>query len=438
MTKPTLNTAATTTHSTIPAPPYTHTHPVSHTNSSLNATPPAVLAALVGQPVQAIDTPALVLDLDAMERNLARMSEFARTHQLRWRPHAKMHKSAALAQQQIAAGAVGVCVQKTAEAQALADAGVNNLYISNQVIAPHKLARVAVLAQTLAQRGGRLAIAVDSMEGIERLAQACAALTQPSHTTPDALTSATGLIDVLVEIDVGHARCGAAPERAGTLAQAIASHTSLRFAGLQAYQGRAQHLRSVDERRAAIDAAAQAVHQARKAIESRGLSVPLVSGAGTGTYPLETASGLWHELQVGSFLFLDADYARNQTDPKQIAFDHALFVKTQIISTAAHQVVCDAGHKSHAIDSGMPLVLNQAGQAALTYSSGGDEHGILRLSQADAPLSKLPRLGDCLWLIPGHCDPTVNLHDYYIGVRGGLQTGIVERIIRIDARGALT
>ncbi|MDH5709697.1 MAG: DSD1 family PLP-dependent enzyme, partial [Hylemonella sp.] len=156
---------------------------------------------------------------------------------------------------------------------------------------------------------------------------------------------------------------------------------------------------------------------------------PLVTGAGTGTFGLETASGVFGELQAGSYLFMDADYAANTADPGQPAFEHALFIKTQVMSVAAGHVVVDAGHKSHAIDSGLPRVHG----AALTATGCSDEHSTLRASGA-APL---PTLGDTLWLIPGHCDPTVNLHDWLIGVRGGLSTGRVEELIRVDARGCL-
>lgn len=384
---------------------------------------PPDLSTLHGASVAAIDTPALVLDLDAMDRNLARMTAFARAHRIRLRPHAKMHKSAALARLQMQAGAVGVCVQKTAEAEALAAGGVSDIYISNEVIAPHKLRRVAALANTLAASGGRLAIAVDSQEGIARLAEAMAG-------------SGPAAIDVFIEIDIGQGRCGVPPGPAAVaLAQAVKAHGSLRFAGLQAYHGRAQHLRGADERREAIVHATSEVRRTRALIETAGLPVNLVTGAGTGTFALETASGVWGELQAGSFLFMDADYAQNTRDPAQPAFEHALFVKTQVMSVAAHHAVCDAGHKSHAIDSGLPRVHARPGQPALVYANGGDEHGLLRPAEGD---TALPALGDTLWLIPGHCDPTVNLHEHLIGVRGGLEHGTVESVIRVDARGALT
>ncbi len=406
---------------------------------------PAHLAALVGQSVNAIDTPALVIDLDTMERNLTRMADFARKHGLRLRPHAKMHKSATLALLQMQHGAVGVCVQKTAEAEALADGGVTDIYISNEIIAPAKLRRVALLAHRLGEAGGRLAIAVDSLEGITRLGAEMDAHWQDTGL-PAAKRDASGdavriPINVFVEIDVGQGRCGARPgEAAVALAQAVVAQPSMHFSGLQAYHGRAQHLRSPTERLAAIRNAADAVQRTRALIEAAGIPVELITGAGTGTFALEAASGVWGELQVGSYLFMDGDYARNARDTAQPAFEHALFIKSHVISVSADRAVVDAGHKSHAIDSGLPVVATLPGQQAWGYDNGGDEHGILRTAESgpDAAPVALPTLGETVWLIPGHCDPTVNLHDWLIGVRGGLEQGRVEQLLRVDARGALT
>ena len=389
---------------------------------------PSHWSSLIGKSVTHIDTPALVIDLDAMKRNLVRMSEFSKKHGIRWRPHAKMHKSAMLAKIQAKAGAVGVCVQKTSEAEALAAGGVLDIYISNEVIAPAKLKRVAELAKTVAAQGGQLAIAVDSGEGVIRLAKA--------------MTDARGgsgvgtVIDVFVEIDVGHGRCGVEPGPAAlNLVMEIRKHPALNFAGLQAYNGRAQHVRSASGRRDAITKVVDAVLMTRHLIEGQGIPVGLVTGGGTGSMLLEAASGVFGELQAGSFMFMDADYAQNERDAAQPAFEHALFVKTQVMSTHTAHVVCDAGHKSHAIDSGLPLVQALDGEGPLEYFNGGDEHGILRPVTGS---NYLPALGRTVWLIPGHCDPTVNLHDVLIGVEGGLRSGTVRRIFMVDARGAMT
>jgi D-serine deaminase-like pyridoxal phosphate-dependent protein len=362
----------------------------------------------VGRPVTAIDTPALVVDLDAMQRNLAAMADFAHERGLRLRPHAKMHKSAWIAQQQIAHGAVGVCVQKTSEAEALAAQGVRDIFITNEVVGQAKLGRVAALARQV-----KLAIAVDSALGIERLATA--------------LTAAGTTLDVFVEIDIGQGRCGAAPPDAALLARCL-SDRGLRFAGLQAYHGGAQHQRRVADRRAAIAASSQAVRVALAALQAEGIACPLISGAGSGSFVLEADSSLWGELQCGSYLFMDGDYADNEALPGAPRFEHALFVKSQVMSRAADHAVVDAGHKSHAIDSGLPRVW---GRHDLEFVNGGDEHGILRGAG-------LPALGDTVWLVPGHCDPTVNLHDAMFGVRGGLDHGLVERVITVDARGCIS
>lgn len=394
---------------------------------------PSRLSDLVGKSVQEIDTPTLVIDLDAMKRNLGRMADFAKKHHILWRPHAKLHKSVQLAKMQIKAGAVGVCVQKTSEAEVMVAGGVYNVYVSNEVIAPAKLARVAALTQAVAGHGGQIAIAVDSLVGIVRLAQAMAEARTLSWS---GVTGAATVIDVFVEIDVGQGRCGVAPGSAAVpLAQEISRHPGLRFAGLQAYHGRAQHLRSAQERRQEIARAVEAVVITRQLIEVQGLPVKLVTGAGTGSFALEAASGVYGELQAGSFMFMDADYARNERDPAQPQFEHALFVATQVISAPEGHVVCDAGHKSHAIDSGMPRVHAFEGKSTLAYFNGGDEHGILRPVPGS---SRLPALGQLLWLVPGHCDPTVNLHDAMVGVGGGLRHGVVQEIFPVDARGAMS
>ena len=367
-------------------------------------------AAAVGDPVAAIDTPALVIDLDAMERNLAAMAGFARKHGLALRPHAKMHKCAAIAKLQMQAGAVGVCVQKLSEAEALAEAGVADIFISNEVIDIAKLTRLATLAGRI-----KLAVAVDSALGIDRLALA--------------LKAAGSMVDVFVEIDVGQGRCGVAPTAAGALAHQVVSH-GLRFAGLQAYHGAAQHVRSAAEREATIRKAVARVRAAQATITASGLRCPLVTGAGSGSFAFEAASGVYGELQPGSYLFMDGDYADNETAPGAPRFEHALFVRSQVMSRGSAHAVIDAGHKSHAIDSGLPRVW----QRELDFSNGGDEHGVLR-PRATGSAADLPQLGETVWLVPGHCDPTVNLHDHFIGVRGGLAQGAVEAVWAIDARG---
>jgi D-threonine aldolase len=383
------------------------------------------LNALIGQSVAAIDTPALVIDLDTMERNLLAMQDFADARGIKLRPHAKMHKSAELSKLQMQAGAAGVCVQKVSEAVALAAQGVTDIYISNVVTSLSKCEHLAqILSRLSAQIASnfKLSVAADSLHGIRSLAQA-----MHSHASAYRLP-------VFIEIDVGQQRCGVEPgEAAVVLAQEISKHAQLHFAGLQAYHGRAQHLRSAAERAAAMALVMEKVSFTKAALTAAGFAVPLITGAGTGSFSHEAASGLYGELQAGSYLFMDADYAANELDANMPRFEHALFVKSQVISrhttSSDDRSIIDAGHKSHAIDSGLPIIW--AGHDAdWQFFNGGDEHGILRGA-------RLPQIGETVWLIPGHCDPTVNLHDAMIGVRGGLQAGYVERIIEVTSRGCL-
>lgn len=371
-----------------------------------------------GEGVDAVDTPALVVDLDAMDRNLQRMAGFAAARGLRLRPHAKMHKCAEIARRQIAAGAVGVCVQKLEEALALAAGGIDDIYISNEIVAPAKLERLAALATRI-----RIAIAVDSPLGIERLAAA--------------LSAAGSTADVFVEADIGQGRCGVPPSQAGALARQVVAH-GLRLGGLQAYHGGVQHLRDAAAREAALRHAIGLARAAQASITAAGLDCPLVTGAGTGSFVHEAASGLYGELQAGSYLFLDRDYADNEPTPQAPVFEPALFIKAQVMSRGEAHAVIDAGHKSHALDSGPPRVHGRE----LVWHNGGDEHGLLTLPPAGAPRAAaapatLPALGETVWLMPGHCDPTVNLHDHYVVLRGGLERGVVEAVWPIDGRGAL-
>lgn len=365
--------------------------------------------ARVGDPVAHIDTPALVIDLDAMERNIAAMARYAQQHRMALRPHAKTHKCAAIANRQVAAGAVGVCVQKVSEAEALAAGGVADIFISNEVIEPRKLARLAALARTT-----RLAVAVDSALGIDRLAQALRAA--GSHAA------------VFVEIDVGQGRCGVAATAAGALAHQVVSN-GLPFAGLHAYHGGAQHLRRAAEREAATRHAVTLARSAQAAVTAAGMACPLVTGAGSGSFAFESTSGVYGELQPGSYVFMDRDYNANEPTPNAPAFEQALFVKSQVMSCGLAHAVVDAGHKASAIDSGLPGIWQQP---LLDFHNGGDEHGILR-----GPPGALPPLGSTVWLVPGHCDPTVNLYDRYVAVRGGLASGVIEAFWPVDARGCV-
>ena len=359
------------------------------------------------QRVDDVDTPALLLDLDAFERNVAVMAEFARGAGMRLRPHAKSHKCPEIGLRQMAAGAVGLCCQKVAEAEALVDGGVPDVFVSNEVVGTPKLARLAALA-----RRARVSVCADDAANVAALEAAAR----------DAGTR----LKVFVEVDVGARRCGVAPgEPAVTLASAIAASPHLEFAGLHAYHGSAQHLRSVAERSGAIARAAAQAQASRDLIERAGIACPLVTGAGTGTFAFEAASRVYGELQPGSYVFMDADYARNAWEglPR---FEQSLFILATVMSApTADRAVVDAGLKAHSIDSGMPLV---HGRDGLAYTKASDEHGVIEV----APGAVRPRLGEKLRLVPGHCDPTVNLYDWIVAYRGER----VEAVWSVAARGA--
>ena len=366
-------------------------------------------AAAIGMPLAEVDTPCLMLELDAFERNLQRLPDSLRGRKVRLRPHAKSHKCAEIALRQIALGAAGVCVQKVSEAAMLVDGGVNDILVANEVVGAPKVKLLAEL-----NRRAHVAACADDAGNIAAL---------------DAAARAAGVkLDILVEIDVGAGRCGAQPGApAVALAKQIAGAGNLRFAGLQAYQGSAQHIRKVADRRDAIVRAVDCVRTTTRLLDEAGLHCDYVTGAGTGSYMFEATSSVYHELQAGSYIFMDADYAKNEWTESGIPqFEHSLFIWTTVMSApAANRVVVDAGLKASSIDSGMPRV---ADYADVEYGKASDEHGVLQIAGATRF-----KVGDKLKLIPGHCDPTVNLYDVYVCMRNGK----VEALWPVTARGAL-
>ncbi len=359
-----------------------------------------------------IDTPALVIDLDAFEYNLDRMAALLAPTGVKLRAHAKTHKSPVIARLQMARGAVGQCVQKTSEAEILAWGGIPDILVSNEVVGRAKLARLAALSRIT-----KIAVCVDDASQVAAI-EAVAA---------DAGTR----ISVLVEIDVGAARCGvpAGPE-AVALAKQIAASRHLIFGGLQAYQGSAQHKRSVAERRTLIGTAVDASRRTVEQLRQQGLDCPIVGGAGTGTFQIESMSGVYTEMQAGSYVFMDADYARNldESGAPVSTFRHSLFVLATVMSAPRRGLaVLDAGHKAVAVDSGLPTLWQRPD---IRYVSASDEHGKLDVGSE----AEMPKLGEKLRLVPGHCDPTVDKYDWYVGVRGGR----VECLWPVAARGGLS
>jgi D-serine deaminase-like pyridoxal phosphate-dependent protein len=359
-----------------------------------------------------VDTPALLIDLDAFEANLDAMAGLLAPTGVKLRAHAKTHKSPVIAHLQMARGAVGQCVQKVAEAEALAWGGVADILVSNEVVGASKLARLAALV-----RIARVAVCADDPAQVRAIESAAA--------------EAGVRLSVLVEIDVGAGRCGVAPgPDAVALAKLIAASRHLIFGGLQAYQGSAQHKRTPAERQALIAAAVEGTRRTVEQLRQQGLECPIVGGGGTGTFALEAGSGVYTEIQAGSYVFMDADYARNldAAGAPFATFRHALFVLSTVMSAPRPGIaVLDAGLKALAVDSGLPLVWNQP---EVTYAGASDEHGKLTFS----PDAAAPKLGEKLRLVPGHCDPTVDRYDWYVGVRGGR----VECLWPISAKGGMT
>jgi D-serine deaminase-like pyridoxal phosphate-dependent protein len=372
----------------------------------MNQPPPAA----AGDPLAAVETPAIIVDLDAFEANLARMADFARTAGVKLRVHAKAHRCPAIALRQIAAGAIGCCTQTVGEAEAMVAGGVRDVIVTNEVLAPTKLARLAKLAG-----GARIGLLVDSEEGV------AAASTAAREARIE--------FGILVEIEVGMGRCGIAPGRpAAELARRVADAPGLSFRGLQAYNGRAQHMARYVDRRDAVARAAGAVRETLEALATVGLTAEIVGGAGTGTYRFEAEHRLWTEFQVGSYAFMDRDYAAiegegGRPDPE---YAHSLFILAEIVSAAGpDRAVADAGLKVLTTESGVPAVFSRPEIEVVGVS---DEHSLLRLAPGRPPL----RLRERVRLIPGHCDPTINLHDWIVAVRGDR----VEEVWPVTARGA--
>lgn len=367
--------------------------------------------AIPGMRESEIQTPCLILDLDALERNIRKMGDYARAKNMRHRAHGKMHKSVdVLRLQQALGGAVGVCCQKVSEAEVFARAGIKDILISNEVRDPVKIDRLARLPAF----GGRVIVCVDDIDNVPELSAA-------------ALRHGTTL-DCLVEIDCGAGRCGVtSADVVLAIANGIDVAPNLRFTGIQAYQGAMQHLDKFEDRKAKLDVAIAQVKAAIEVLEGSGIKPELVSGGGTGSYYFESMSGVYNELQCGSYAFMDADYGRiRDADGNRIdqgEWENALFILTGVMSHAKPDVaICDAGLKAQSVDSGLPVIY---GRNDVFYVSCSDEHGVIHDPNA------LLAINEKLRLVPGHCDPTCNVHDWYVGVRNG----VVETLWPVSARG---
>ncbi len=358
-----------------------------------------------------IQTPSLVLDLDALERNIKKMGDYAKAHGMRHRVHGKMHKSVEVAKlQERLGGAVGVCCQKVSEAEVFVRGGIKDVLVSNQVRDPAKIDRLA----SLPKLGSRIIVCVDDVDNVADLSGAAV-----DHGTQ---------LEVFVEIDCGAGRCGVTTTpQVIEIAKAVEAADNLKFTGIQAYQGAMQHLDSYEARKEKLDTAIAMVKDAVDGLKAEGIDCELVSGGGTGSYYFESNSGVYNELQCGSYAFMDADYGRildkdgNRIDRGE--WENALFILTSVMSHAkADKAIVDAGLKAQSVDSGLPVVF---GRDDVEYIKCSDEHGVVM--DTDGVL----KVNDKLKLVPGHCDPTANVHDWYVGVRNGK----VEAVWPVSARG---
>ncbi len=365
--------------------------------------------ALPGMDEADIQTPCLVVDLDALEKNIRTMGRYAKEMGVRHRVHGKMHKSVDIALLQEKLGdSCGVCCQKVSEAEVFARGGIKDVLVSNQVRAPAKIDRLARLPKL----GARAICCVDDIDNVADLSAA----TQ-THGTQ---------IECLVEIDCGAGRCGVqAGQPVVDIALAIAAAPGLKFAGIQAYQGAMQHLESFTERQSKTAIAVDMVASTIEMLKAEGLECDIVGGGGTGSYYFEGTSGVFNELQCGSYAFMDADYQTiHDKEGKRISeFENALFILTSVMShTKADKAICDAGLKVQSVDSGLPYIFNRTD---VEYIKCSDEHGVI------ADPGGVLKINEKLKLVPGHCDPTCNVHDYYVGVRNGK----VETLWPVSARG---
>jgi D-serine deaminase-like pyridoxal phosphate-dependent protein len=363
-------------------------------------------AARVGDDISVVDTPSLILELDAFEENLRTMQVLAERHGVALRPHAKAHRCPEIALRQVALGAQGICCQKLTEAAVFANAGLRDIHISNEVVGPAKL---ALLGQLAAQ--ARVSVCVDNAAALEALS---AAMVKHAVT-----------VGVLVDVDVGQKRCGVQnPDQAVALARLALGLPNIQFAGLQAYHGGLQHKRSLEQRQKSCERVYRLVRTYLQAFEGAGIACRTITGGGTGTAAFDVASGVFTEIQAGTYAFMDGDYASIDWG-QALSFRHSLFVLGTVMSTpTADRAVLDFGLKSTTAESGLPVLMEPQGWRCTGVS---DEHTVLRADEGAKPI----KLGARLRVAPGHCDPTFNLHDSVVVVRGQS----VEAIWPISARG---
>ncbi len=372
------------------------------------------LAYPVGRPGSRfeINTPALVLDLEALERNIDRMAGAMKAFGRNLRPHAKSHKSTRIARMQIEAGALGVCCATLDEAEVMAATGLTGIMITSPITTHTKLRRL----MELVARAPDTMIVADNADNV-------AALSLAAKTAGVTLA-------VLVDIELGFGRTGVTTiEGVAALTRQVIAARNLKFAGLQAYGGHLQHLSEYGTRLRKTREANDFVSGAVERLHANGIAVPLISGGGTGTHAIDGRAGPFTEIQAGSYVLMDAEYNAIAYDEahKTWPFEVSLFVQTAVISNnIAGTITVDAGTKALALNGPKPVV-NTASLLGSTYEFSGDEHGRITLAAG----SERPKIGDRLELVVSHCDPTVAQYDAYHCVRGD----ILADIWPIDARG---
>ncbi|HQS13931.1 DSD1 family PLP-dependent enzyme [Reyranella sp.] len=345
-----------------------------------------------------LNTPALVLDLDMLDRNIAEMANFAKAHNVKLRPHSKTHKSADIARRQMEAGALGVCCAKLGEAEALGEAGIQSLHITSPVVTPQAIQRLVELNAKVSD----LMLVVDHPVNAEALAAAAAKAGKP--------------LTVIVDIDPGIHRTGtASPEATVELVQKIANFRSLAYAGVQFYCGSHQHIVDFKERTAQIKERTEYLQGILAKLEEAGLKPGIVTGSGTGTHYIDAKLGVFTELQVGSYVFMDHDY--NVCDLRGLdkpTFEQALQIDSRAVSAnTPGMVTVDAGLKAMATEKGPPMILKGAVEGATTRFMGDEHLAVIAPKGQEAP-----KLGELVVLTPPHCDPTVNLYESFHVVKG--------------------
>jgi len=353
--------------------------------------------------VARLPTPSLLLDEDALERNIGKMAEFLSSHGKGFRPHAKTHKCPLIAARQMAAGAVGVCAAKVSEAVVLVNAGIPDVLITSPITSPDKAQIVAELA-----RSARISVVVDQLTGLQALAAAA-----------DATDGS--VLGVLVDVDVEMGRTGTRSDEVMIeIAEGASAAANLEFRGLQHYAGHLMHVEGYAQRRERSLALWETVSGKVNRLADAGFPCEIVTGCGTGTYNIDCEVDAITDLQVGSYIFMDQEY-RLIGSPESDWFDDfevSLTLATTAISQPTERAVTvDGGYKAFASDSVNPEPLSLADSK---FRFAGDEHGVLIPPKG----YQEPLLGTVQHFIAPHCDPTVNLHDAYWVQRDGM---VVER-----------